>query len=486
MDSQNIQSDQVQNLKPAKSKLWMIGTIIANVIIISIIWNLLFNLSRIIFTFDINIYLYLFIGIIVNVGAIWWGVRYINKVSIIKKEDIIAVSLGTVLISILLETILLEAIFMISTGQYVILPMTLDFIIGGLVYFAAIYFFMTNAKPSMERPKINRSTVIILLVIGILVVVGLIYLAASRRQDQLINDQSSSVLSGWETYRSEEYGFEFNYPNDWFEIQPAMDFKGIGIGPDSNSVKIGITFYDDVSKVSWSYGSKQPKTLEEYMKDPMFQNAKSIDFLGNKAFSATVVNPAINYSATEILVEHNNHIYEISYDNDTKIIDIAEKIIPTFKFIPTVNETTNWQTYSNEKYGFEFSYPKDNQVYSKINCENENKILVPAGPDSEYLDIAEGRDRCAGESDVLYFKVIKNQNNPREWLNKNYLPSVDNVSVKDIIFAGYRAVEAKGEGYINSPYKMVVVPFDNYILLIYQNLDTKFFNDILTTFKFTK
>lgn len=142
-----------------------------------------------------------------------------------------------------------------------------------------------------------------------------------------------SLTANWQTYRNDKYGFKLKHPNNWFEQEPGFDFKGVSLGLNQNTSEMGFIFYDDISRVSWSDGAKQPKTLEEYMKDPMFLSTKLIEFLGNKAFSATFVNPTISLSETIMVIEHNGGIYEIYYNNSPELVNIEKDIISTFEFI---------------------------------------------------------------------------------------------------------------------------------------------------------
>jgi len=145
---------------------------------------------------------------------------------------------------------------------------------------------------------------------------------------------STDITASWQTYRNEEYGFEVKYPINWKEEKPPFDYKGIILNENSKSpngfdLSISFIYYDNINEVSWT-SNNPPQNFDDYMNDPMFQNPISIDFLGNKAFRATSINKIINYTETKIIISHNNHIYEIGYENSDELID---QILPTFKFI---------------------------------------------------------------------------------------------------------------------------------------------------------
>ncbi len=162
---------------------------------------------------------------------------------------------------------------------------------------------------------------------------------AQSTKDGSVNSPQGNILSvpkDWKTYRNDTYGFEVKYPANWKEEEPSFSYQGINLTEtiqDPFNLFLSFTYWESVDKVAWSAGSNQPKSFEEYAKDPMFENVKAIDFFGNKAYTALFRNPNIakDFSATYIIISHNGHIYEISYNNAGNV-DINKKVISTFKF----------------------------------------------------------------------------------------------------------------------------------------------------------
>jgi len=66
----------------------------------------------------------------------------------------------------------------------------------------------------------------------------LIYKPAVPIKSETSNQSPEVALgdfSGWQTYRNEEYGFEFKYPSGWnFEIQESFKDKGFFVTKDKN------------------------------------------------------------------------------------------------------------------------------------------------------------------------------------------------------------------------------------------------------------
>ena len=74
--------------------------------------------------------------------------------------------------------------------------------------------------------------------------------------------------------------------------------------------------------------------------------------------------------------------YQWKGNIDKEDSKILEQILSTFKFIDT-KDTTNWKTYRNEKYGFEFEYPK---IYDE---EKEYQLCrISESKDKNFITLA--------------------------------------------------------------------------------------------------
>jgi len=185
----------------------------------------------------------------------------------------------------------------------------------------------------------------------------------------------------WETYRNEEFEFEVKYPND------------VLVSESDNLVFFGL---DDNTPLNLSVNfavSQEPTlaSLERRKIDPRgnMQEKENIEFHGQPAvkvverfegpetMSAYIEAIGFLYGQAEYVI-HITGTHEPSASQRKRI----DEILSTFKFIDST-DTSDWKTYRNEEYGYEFKYPS-----SWARLEERNPIFNDHLPDSRrYLAI---------------------------------------------------------------------------------------------------
>ncbi len=162
--------------------------------------------------------------------------------------------------------------------------------------------------------------------------------------------------------------------------------------------------------------------------------------------------------------------------------------------LSTKADTSNWKTYTNTKYGFEFKYPQDWVLETNYQSD-ENLIAVISSPETIKVrrDCYEG---CGPDILFSYYSSISEIHNVKannivvknlsDYVYKSILVS----NPQKITFAGYNAYEVTKLGY--SVYFTIMIEKDGHIYQILfgndgskQELDETE-NKILSTFKFTK
>lgn len=140
-------------------------------------------------------------------------------------------------------------------------------------------------------------------------------------------------LAGWKTYRNEDMGFELTFSDAWrgykaMNIENGVKFSVPSVGLP-NVVDVDVFLIKVIPKQEWDARGEFPPG--------------------------------------RFLAEKDNKVYVWNSTQDPagipfqNIIAETQKILSTFKFIEPISQadTANWKTYRNAEYGFEVKYPVD-------------------------------------------------------------------------------------------------------------------------------
>ncbi|MFH1509636.1 MAG: hypothetical protein ABID67_00585 [Candidatus Nealsonbacteria bacterium] len=173
-----------------------------------------------------------------------------------------------------------------------------------------------------------------------------------QEQEHVVVDEATD----WQTYKNEKHGFEIEYPLEWSykvvsEKQIEFREKGKTYSVEESDVyAIGIFIYENPNNLTAEQIAEERKSKAGW---PVEIKTLTVD-------NADVAQ-AIDYLQQNTIIVKNKKDYNIVTPSglDKSVSEIYDKMVSTFRFleIESEDETINWQTYRNNKYGYEIKYP---------------------------------------------------------------------------------------------------------------------------------
>lgn len=145
-------------------------------------------------------------------------------------------------------------------------------------------------------------------------------------------EESCVDTSNWETYKNTQYGFEFQYPSDWYLyaddpsdifIQKDKEDLGSVPGPHANALEIKI------NKVN--VGETLEKASEKLKQPDIKYQQSDYTISGIKGMKLVSVCEGVGCGAPEWIVIKNDNLYY--FNSNLGYSNYFDQIITSFKFI---------------------------------------------------------------------------------------------------------------------------------------------------------
>lgn len=184
------------------------------------------------------------------------------------------------------------------------------------------------------------------------------------------SDTSPNIPSDWKIYTNSEHGFAFKYPPSWHFNSEASSNRIVGIWAekiDGEAPGVVIFQHDAFSDIQieewWEDHIKDYGDYENWLNQT---DRKVTQLSGYNAYFVQSSSEKGWYSRpfTSLYVLKQDKVYEISTNIavESDLYKIYNQILSTYEFIDESSaiDTSDWKTYTNEKYGFSFKYPNLN------------------------------------------------------------------------------------------------------------------------------
>jgi len=222
---------------------------------------------------------------------------------------------------------------------------------------------------------------IFIIVVGLAIIAGLYYWQTVRQIPANIPmPVHQDATANWKIYTNTQYGFEMKIPQNLTATNGSSDPKNTDLvffnSPETTAL-IG-TIPGPVYDIAFFPAKTAvPKGLEGEMYNDLGKKV-----INGMDFTYYVGIAQCNVYSYEI--PHNSLFYTFSTCDANKKATL-EQMLSTLKFT-NVADASNWKTYTNTQYGFEFKYPATFHINEGVDfqCPNKNcwNIVITDGTKS--------------------------------------------------------------------------------------------------------
>lgn len=289
----------------------------------------------------------------------------------------------------------------------------------------------------------KKSKIVLAIVAVILIVFAVVY----SKKNNVDNN------AAWKTYTSDEYGFTFQYPNNW-KIDSSNP-KSISLSSPKETQALLVTVYNGTPATQ----SETYKITDEILDGKQIKKVWSV---------GPDSGPFEN-----VLYTNNGSQITFTYPKNA----IETKIVTSFATSSRVINKLSLKTYTNNKYGYQFQYPDNFYVFSK---DAKTGDFVSSTPESDSIFITQA-------SVNLINGNSKENSGVRIYVSDKVdtLPT-QIVSKKEIVVGGQKATEYNTTlGIEDTRLEMIMFSMNNKYFTITEWSSATILDVIIPTFKFT-
>lgn len=349
----------------------------------------------------------------------------------------------------------------------------------------------------VEQKRIVNIVGAIVTVVAVLGVGG--YFAYQQFTVKNQSAKQAEEIAGWNTYKNYGQGYEFKYPKEW-AVSYSTAESSVNVWSseekkkqsESSETKISVypefsVNYSDISSFKeFAKGlvGKDVNGVKDFVST--FPKYAKITIGGKEAYAVVSVANRVVYT---VYIETDRGVYIMSAEHadslkeqddpaNPKITADVAKIISTFKFTTSADQTAGWKTYTNSEYGFEFKYPQSLKMEIRKLSDYANKTLQIESA-LDFID-----DNYPGQDSNPITFYISSDKSPR-YFNEATPRKINNVFFKEII------VNRDSKAQIAYTHDFYLENGDKTLVWLNNNNDPKYnydniLNEIVSTFKFTK
>jgi len=286
------------------------------------------------------------------------------------------------------------------------------------------------------------------------------------------SDTSKSVISSWPKYINDELGYSYQYP---IELNGRVNLE---VFPEKDSSHRKT--FEQFAENKWT---QEDSLNKENNRRAVFPPAtltpiEKIIFNGNPAYRYTIdLFGDKNFKAYVLIQDKNEKIFIVSYPDDgCEGQQMFSTLVLDSNLVLKKAQPSDWKTYKNSDFGFEFSYPGN--IFISVKNDYKDKWIESVA----WLESRRGLMEVE-----LVFSTYDMGHQLKEDINKKLIK----IDGKD----AYTSTAAEGGGQLRA----VLIPLRNYVTLsivfasdeshnqLYPLVsDEDLQEDILRTFKFSK